>query len=243
MNVLQAAAAVHIQGQPSVNQQEKDAHVPRQAQPVHLRNDKNAAEAKGEHGPKVISLLESHKGTVQQHCKFQRKRPPAIYMHACEEKAALQKQEEHIDEAKEMPAGTDHRVKPEGIHRGPGEVVAVVFACEVHNVFRHGHLRAEEHAPPRILHEQNPDQHDDHRHLRTPYRDILRQPVIPDMRLQEMQPNEESIHDQSGDIHQVQATAVAFDMFLGVVNQAPESNLVCEVKASRRRTAPESRIW
>ena len=90
---------------------------------------------------------------------------------------------------------------PEGIDNRPREIVPMVLAGKLENALRDWQFLAEEEATPVILHEQDPDQQHDHRSLRTEDRDILRQPIVPDVRLDKVQENEQRIYTQSYHVH------------------------------------------
>ena len=76
-------------------------------------------------------------------------------MYACEEEAALQEEEEHVDKAEQVAAGADHRVVPESVHCRPGEIVAVILAYRPAGPLEVGSRMTEEHAAPIILHDQD----------------------------------------------------------------------------------------
>jgi len=58
-----------------------------------------------------------------------------IDMDAGKEQAALQEQQEHIKEPRQMPNRILDGMVPEGMDRGPGEQVAILFSSEGTDLF------------------------------------------------------------------------------------------------------------
>ena len=91
---------------------------------------------------------------------------------------------------------------------GPGEVVAVVAPRHLGEPPRKPDLLAEEQPPARVLHQQHPDQHHHYRPERAPVGYVLRQPVVPEMGLHQVQQDEEAVDPQGQVVGRAQRIAV-----------------------------------
>ena len=92
-----------------------------------------------------------------------------------------------------------------------------------------------------VLHQQDGDQHQDHRTLRGKNGNILGQAVIPDVGLDEMQQDEENVRSQRNQVDRMQARGVFLDPCLGIKDQAPERDLVQGIEHPGREMRPEGR--
>jgi len=69
------------------------------------------------------------------------------------------------------------------------------------NILAERNPLAKEQTPARVLHQQHPNQQDDHGRLRAKDGHILRQAVIPNVRLNEVQQNEGHIDPERSYVH------------------------------------------
>ena len=125
-----------------------------------------------------------------------------------------------------MPRIELHRVIPEGVQNGPREVIAVVFADSVGGRARNRYRLAKEHAAPLVFYNEYGHQHKYDRGLRGHLGHILRQPVVPDVRLHQMHQNKESIRGERRDVEPVQISAVFGVAVSGLPDQVPDDELV-----------------
>ena len=193
-----------------------------------------------------FALHDRHQSAVGQHRHLQRQRPPPVHVRPGEQQAALQHREKHVQEPDQVPAGGLHRVVPERVDDRPGEIVAMVAPRHFGEPARKTDLPPEEQPAARILHQQHPDQHHHHRPERTPDGDVLRQPVVPEMGLRQVQHDEEPVHPQGqvvrGALRGAVTRPAAAGGALRVGDQRPERHLVQQVEAPRRHPAGRGRL-
>ncbi len=74
-------------------------------QAVHLGQHEDPKEAKEEHRPETIALINRHQRPVKDHKSLKKSCPPTIDMDFGIKQTALQKQKEHEEETDQMSAG------------------------------------------------------------------------------------------------------------------------------------------
>ena len=73
---------------------------------------------------------------------------------------------EHVEEAHEVAGRRRHRVIPESVGNGPGEIVTVIATHHFADSRRHQRAAPEEHATTIIFHDDDQEQHQRHRDQR-----------------------------------------------------------------------------
>ena len=121
-------------------------------------------------------------------------------------------------------------MEPERVDGRPGEHVAVVALHDVDRCARHPGPVAEEQAAPRRLHEQHHDKQQHHRRLRREHTDVLGEPVVEQVRLQNVQQDEPRIHGERRLVEPVQPGRVPRTLPLRRGDQPPDRGLVQQVR-------------
>ncbi len=212
--------------------------------PVHLGDHEDGQEAEQEHRPDAVrsAVHDRHQGAVHSDQQLQAQRPDPVGVGPGQEQAALDQDQEHVEEADQVTGGVEHRVVPEGVDRRPAEQVAVVLAGEVDHLRLHRHRCGEEHPAPSVLHQQHHDQQQDDRPLRAEDRHVLGQTVVEQLRLQLVQADEDQVGHQGDDVDRVQRPAVRAHPRLGVEDQPPGHQLVRDVARPGGQPRPHGRV-
>lgn len=141
---------------------------------------------------------------MDEHHDLERQGPPPVGVAAGEEQAALDEQQEHVEEPDEVALGVLGRVVPERVDDGPAEQVAVVAAGDADDPAGQRRLPAEEHAAAAVLHEQHDDEQQDDRALGAVDRHLLREAVVEEHALGQVQHDERGVHAEGDGVDRVQ---------------------------------------
>ena len=95
--------------------------------------------------------------------------------------------------------------------------------------FHPGGPGAEQQAAPLVLHSEHDNQQQDDGPLGSALVHVLGKPVIPDLRLHEMQKNAQCIDPESQHIETVQPPGVSRPLLLGGPDEPPDPNLVQQI--------------
>lgn len=177
---------------------------------MHLGHDEETSKPEAEHLPEIGSITQRHQCSMDQGQHFLCQHPPTIYVHASEEEASLQEQQEHVKKSEQMSRRADHRVVPERIDRCPREIVTVILSEATSGLCYHAatDLPAEEETAALILHQKNDHKQQNHRPLGTLFRNVQSQTIIEDVCLDEVQPDEAGVSDKSQNVDSAQGVAV-----------------------------------
>ena len=114
------------------------------------------------------------------------------------------------------------------------EDIAVVFSQHASRFSEKVKFLAENQTSSLILHNENHDEQQDHGALRTPNRHVLRQSVVPDSGLQEMEQNKQSIGAQGQHVDPVKPRLIRELLRLGIIDKPPNSDLMERIPPPKR---------